>query len=174
MARRHIRHGGNDRPRRRWRVKSLLALVAVVAAVWAAPAVIVQTSLRDRPLAAALAGIDGGITSGGATWRWLGGVEYRDVVLRDRAGRAAVILPYLALDRGSARLRQFSVEIGPARRVGVAPDTSAHSAAHWRSKILGKRYTTTLIKLPTKRPASANSPASRPVTPVNITPPAPV
>ena len=100
MARRHIRHGGNDRPRRRWRVKSLLALVAVVAAVWAAPAVIVQTSLRDRPLAAALAGIDGGITSGGATWRWLGGVEYRDVVLRDRAGRAAVILPYLALDRG--------------------------------------------------------------------------
>jgi hypothetical protein len=30
---------------------------------------------------------------------------------------------YLALDRGSARLRQFSVEIGPARRVGVAPDT---------------------------------------------------
>ena len=30
---------------------------------------------------------------------------------------------YHALDRGSARLRQFSVEIGPARRVGVAPDT---------------------------------------------------
>lgn len=30
---------------------------------------------------------------------------------------------YAALDRGRARLRQFPVEIGPDRRVGVAPDT---------------------------------------------------
>jgi len=30
---------------------------------------------------------------------------------------------YLALDRGPARLRQMTVEIGPERRVGVAPDT---------------------------------------------------
>ncbi len=118
MARRHIRHGGNDRPRRRWRVKALLAVVAMGAAVWAAPAVIVQTSLRDRPLAAALAGIDGGITSGGATWRWLGGIEYRDVVLRDRAGRAAVILPYLALDRGLLQLALAPRRLGTVRLTG--------------------------------------------------------
>ena len=30
---------------------------------------------------------------------------------------------YLALDRGVARLRVITAEIGPARRVGVAPDT---------------------------------------------------
>ena len=30
---------------------------------------------------------------------------------------------YLALDRGAARLRVITAEIGPARRVGVAPDT---------------------------------------------------
>lgn len=30
---------------------------------------------------------------------------------------------YLALDRGPARLREIAAEIGPARRVGVAPDT---------------------------------------------------
>jgi len=30
---------------------------------------------------------------------------------------------YMALDRGPARLRRMTVEIGPERRVGVAPDT---------------------------------------------------
>lgn len=30
---------------------------------------------------------------------------------------------YIALDRGSARLREIKAEIGPERRVGVAPDT---------------------------------------------------
>lgn len=65
----------------------------------------------------AFAGIDGTITSSGATWRWLGGIEYRDIVLRDRAGKAAVFVPRLALDRGLLRLAVEPRSLGTARLV---------------------------------------------------------
>ncbi|MFM7412886.1 MAG: hypothetical protein ACKO6E_06720, partial [Planctomycetota bacterium] len=94
MARRHPGHAAGSRRRR---VPLVLALAAFAAAAWFAPDLVVRTALRDRPLAAAFTGIDGSITSGGARWQWVGGVEYRDVVLRDRAGRPAVIVPRLLL-----------------------------------------------------------------------------
>jgi hypothetical protein len=92
-----------------------LALAVLAAGGWFAPDLIVHTPLRDRPLAMAFAGIDGTISSGGATWRWLGGVEYRDVVLRDRSGRAAVMVPRLLLDRGLARLALDRRNLGTVR-----------------------------------------------------------
>ncbi|MCE9631699.1 MAG: hypothetical protein K8S94_13410 [Planctomycetia bacterium] len=116
MARRHIRHGRDERPRRRWGAVALIAL-AVGGASWIAPAVLVRTPLRDRPLAAAFAGIDGSITSAGATWGWLDGVEYRDVVLRDRSGRAAVIVPRIVIDRGILRLAIDRSNLGTVRLI---------------------------------------------------------
>jgi hypothetical protein len=82
----------------------MLALALLGTGVWFAPDLVVHTPLRDRPLAMAFAGIDGSIASGGATWRWVGGVEYRDVVLRDRSGRPALVVARLLLDRGIARM----------------------------------------------------------------------
>lgn len=90
---------------------------AAAAIVAVAPAVLVHTPLRDRPLALAFAGIDGSITSTAASWRWVGGVEYRDVVLRDRSGRAAVFVPRLALDRGLLRLAVDPKSLGTVRLV---------------------------------------------------------
>jgi hypothetical protein len=117
MARRHSGHGAGSKPRRRW-VRGLVVITAVVVAiVSAAPAVLVHTPLRDRPLALAFAGIDGSITSSAASWRWMGGVEYRDVVLRDRSGRAAVFVPRLALDRGLLRLACEPRSLGTMRFV---------------------------------------------------------
>ena len=96
---------------------SLFTLPVLAAGVWLAPAALVHTPLRDRPLALAFAGIDGSITSKTASWRWIGGVEYRDVVLRDRSGRAAVFVPRLALDRGLLRLAVDPQSLGTVRLV---------------------------------------------------------
>jgi len=87
MTRRFSRHGAA--PRRRWAVFSLAALAVIGACCWLAPTVLVLTALRDRPLQAIFAGIDGSITSGSARWNWLGGVEFRDVILRDRSRELA-------------------------------------------------------------------------------------
>jgi len=96
---------------------TVVVLAVTAAVVWLAPEVIVRTNLRDRPLAAAFAGIDGTITSSGAQWGWLGGIEYRDVVLRDRAGRAAVVVPRLLIDRGLVRLALDPGNLGTVRLV---------------------------------------------------------
>jgi hypothetical protein len=48
-------------------VFSLAALTVVVVGVAAAPTVAVLTELRDRPLIAALAGIDGSVSSVGTS-----------------------------------------------------------------------------------------------------------
>lgn len=117
MARRHSRHGVGARPRRRWGLWSLAVLVGLAVLAWAAPLLLVHTGLRDRPLTAAFAGIDGTISSGGATWRWLGSLEYRDVVLRDRSGRVAVIVPLVVIDRGLARLAIERSNLGTVRLV---------------------------------------------------------
>lgn len=76
----------------------MLGLVG--ATIWFAPAAAVRTPLRDVPLAQIFAGIDGRLTSGGAAWHWLGGIEYRDVVLTDRQGRAVACVPRAVLQRG--------------------------------------------------------------------------
>jgi hypothetical protein len=96
---------------------SLAVLAGLAAVTWAAPFLVVHTSLRDQPLAAAFAGIDGTISSGGATWNWIGRLEYRDVVLRDRAGRAAVVVPMLVIDRGLLQLAFEPKNLGTVRLV---------------------------------------------------------
>ncbi|MFM9059962.1 MAG: hypothetical protein ACKOSQ_12720 [Planctomycetaceae bacterium] len=117
MARRHSRHGSERRPRR-FAVFSLALLAVLGAAAWLAPAVAVLTSLRDRPLAAALAGIAGSVSSGSARWAWLGPIEFRDVVLRDAAGRAMAIVPELVIDRGLVHLALSPRDLGTIRLVG--------------------------------------------------------
>lgn len=114
MARRRTREQAG-RPRRRVGVFSLAALAVLAAATWLAPAVLVHTSLRDRPLEAALAGIDGAVTSGAAHWRWLGGIEYRDIIVADAAGRPAVIVPSLVIEKGLLGLILDPRDLGTVR-----------------------------------------------------------
>jgi hypothetical protein len=88
------------------------------AAVWFAPALVVLTPVRDLPLERAFAGIDGSISSSAAVWRWWGGIEYRDVTLRDRQGRPLVAVPRLVIDRGLARIMIAPRDLGTLRLVG--------------------------------------------------------
>lgn len=120
MARRHTRleDEWQPRPRRRRAVFASAALAVLGAAVWYAPAVIVLTDLRDRPLEAVFAGIDGRVTSGAAQWRWWGTIEYRDVVLRDRKGRPLVAVPRVVIDRGLFTLLVRPTDLGAVRLVG--------------------------------------------------------
>lgn len=98
MATRQTRKRG-QKPRRRW--LRLVAICAIgFAVVWAVPIVLVETPLRDAPLARALAGIHGQISSRGAIWNWTGPIEYRSITLADRAGRVVGVIPRLSISRG--------------------------------------------------------------------------
>ncbi len=125
MATRHTRTRGK-KPRRRW-----LRLVAICAigftVVWAVPLVLVETPLRDTPLALSLAGIDGQISSGGAIWNWTGPIEYRSITLADRTGRVVGVIPRLTVSRGllglgTGGLRSWAwgspFDLGTVRLVG--------------------------------------------------------
>jgi translocation and assembly module TamB len=118
MAKRKPRPGP-ERPRRRTGVFALTILAVLGAAGWMAPAVLVHTSLRDRPLVAALAGIDGTVSSRAARWTWLAGIEYRDIVLADRAGQPAVIVPSLVIEKGLVSLAADPQNLGAVRLSGV-------------------------------------------------------
>ena len=99
-----------------------LFIVAVLAMVggliWFAPTVIVLTDLRDKPLEAIFAGIDGRVTSRAAIWRWWGTIEYRDVVLQDKEGRPLVAVPRVVIDRGLVQLLLHSTDLGVVRLIG--------------------------------------------------------
>ena len=103
-------------PRRRWGVFSLAGLAVLGACVWMAPAVLVHTELRDRPLIGGFAGIDGSIDSGSATWNWMGPIEYRNVVLRDAAGLPAVMVRSLVVEKGILGLVADPKNLGTARQ----------------------------------------------------------
>jgi hypothetical protein len=107
------------RPRRRFGVFSLAALAVLGAAAWLAPAVVVHTSLRDRPLEAVFAGIDGRVSSAAATWNWVSGIEFRGLTLTDSAGRPAVLVESLLIEKGILGLVAGPTNLGTVRLSGV-------------------------------------------------------
>ncbi len=117
----HARKMDDDepiRPPRRRRVLWLTVLVILATAVWFAPAAVVLTPLRDHPLHLAFAGIDGSISSRGATWNWLGSIEYRDVILVDSAGKMVAAARRVIIDKGLLRLALDPHDLGTVRLLG--------------------------------------------------------
>lgn len=117
MRARSFRHGAGGRPRR-GAVFSLAALAVFLGCGWLLPSVLVLTDLRDRPLQAAFAGIAGSVSSGAATWRWLGPIEFRDVRLADQAGRTVVAVQRIVVERGLLQLVIDPRDLGTVRLVG--------------------------------------------------------
>ena len=119
MATRRTRRAEQGRPRKSLAVFSAAALAVLLAAGWLTPAVLVHTSLRDRPLAAVLAGTEATISSRSARWSWLAGIEYRDVVVADAAGNPVILIPSLALEKGILGLAATPKQIGTVRLAGL-------------------------------------------------------
>jgi hypothetical protein len=118
MRARFSRHGGGGRPRRRWAVFSAASLAVLVGLGWIAPTLLVLTELRDRPLVAAFQGIAGRVASRGATWSWLRGLEYRNVMLLDREQRPVLAVQRVLIDRGLVALAIDPTDLGTIRLVG--------------------------------------------------------
>src|SRR5947209_13971223 len=72
--------------RRRWPRRLIIALAGYALLMWVLPIVLAWTPLRNRALSMALPGLNGTITSGGASLGWFSPVEFRDVEIRDAAG----------------------------------------------------------------------------------------
>ena len=120
MATRNSRSSGGSRRRgRRWAVFSLAALAISGGLIWIAPTVLVLTALRDRPLQALFAGVDGSVSSRAARWDWLGSSEYRDVMLCDSAGRSIVAVRRVIIDRGLVALAFDPTRLGTVRLIGA-------------------------------------------------------
>lgn len=121
MATRHARayEEEEEKPPRRARGRRWpFVLAALAAGVWFAPQAAVVTGLRDWPLRQALAGIDGRVTSRAASWSWLGPIDFRDVVLSDRAGKPVLAARRVVVDRGLARLLLERGSPGTVRVIG--------------------------------------------------------
>ncbi|MFO0190834.1 MAG: hypothetical protein ACK54F_06255 [Planctomycetia bacterium] len=113
---RHSRAFGGGPPRRRRR--GIVWLAGVLALGWLVPHVIALTPLRDEPLRLAFAGIDGRLASRSATWAWVRGIEYRDIVLYDRADRPVVVVQRAVVDRGLLSLLFHPTHLGTVRLIG--------------------------------------------------------
>ena len=98
---------------------SLAALAVLGGIGWITPAVLVHTSLRDRPLEGVFAGIDGRVVSAAATWNWLHGIEFRELVLLDREGRPAVLVSSLVIEKGILGLVLDPRNLGTVRLSGI-------------------------------------------------------
>lgn len=115
MARHSRAFGGGPPPRRRRRLFWLAGLVALG---WLLPQLVVLTPLRDEPLRLAFAGIDGRLASRSAAWAWWRGIEYRDIVLFDRANRPVVVVKRAVVDRGFLTLLFDPTHLGTVRLIG--------------------------------------------------------
>jgi hypothetical protein len=111
-------------PRKRRRLRRLLALGLLMVAVWFGPQVAALTRLRERPLELLAQRLDGRIASGSATWNWLEPVEYRNIVVHDRDGVAVLAIERATLDASLLTLaREFGLasqpQLGRLRLSGV-------------------------------------------------------
>lgn len=115
MARHSRAFGGGPQRRRR---RGIFWLVGALALGWLVPHVIALTPLRDEPLRLAFTGIDGRLASRSAAWAWSGGIEYRDIVLFDRADRPVVVVKRAVVDRGLLALLFDPTHLGTVRLIG--------------------------------------------------------
>jgi hypothetical protein len=116
MMARHSRAFGGARPHRRRRLLWFAAILVGIG--WLVPLVAVLTPLRDEPLRLAFAGIDGRLASRSAAWTWWGGIEYRGIVLFDRADRPVLVIQRAVIDRGLVALAVNPTHLGTVRLIG--------------------------------------------------------
>ncbi len=105
----------NDKPRRRWPRRLAIALTGYAILMWALPILLGWTPLRDRALAMALPGLNGTITSGGASLGWFSPVVFTDVEIRDPAGKVLVSAAKVSTDKSLLRLALSQTDLGTIR-----------------------------------------------------------
>lgn len=103
--------------RRRWLRLLVGSLFLLVLTALASPAIVAKTPLRNWAARTALADLKGTVEVGGASLRWFGPVELRDVVVKDAQGRTLLSVPrvtssksLVALIRDRSDLGEFTID----------------------------------------------------------------
>ncbi|HEV3418625.1 MAG TPA: DUF748 domain-containing protein, partial [Pirellulales bacterium] len=100
---------------RRWPRRVLIALAGYALLMWALPILLAWTPLRNRPLAMALPGLNGTVTSGGASLGWFSPVVFSDVEIRDAAGNLLISAAAIRTDKTLLQLALSQTELGTIR-----------------------------------------------------------
>ena len=103
------------KPRRRWPRRLAIALAGYALLMWALPILLAWTPLRDRALAMALPGLNGTISSGGASLGWFSPVVFTNVEIRDSAGKVLVSAAKVSTDKSLLRLALSQTDLGTIR-----------------------------------------------------------
>ncbi len=103
------------KPRRRWPRRLAIALAGYALLMWALPILLAWTPLRDRALAMALPGLNGTISSGGASLGWFSPVVFTNVEIRDSAGKVLVSAAKVSTDKDLLRLALSQTDLGTIR-----------------------------------------------------------
>lgn len=101
--------------KRRWPRRLAIALAGYALLMWVLPILVAWTPLRNRALAMALPGLNGTITSGGASLGWFSPVVFTEVEIRDRAGNRLVTAAAARSDKTLLQLALSQTDLGTIR-----------------------------------------------------------
>src|SRR5438094_7040248 len=101
--------------RRRWPRRLAIALAGYALLMWVLPILLGWTPLRDKPLAMALPGLNGTVTSGSASLGWFSPVVYTNVEIRDPAGNLLASVAAIRTEKTLLQLALSQTDLGTIR-----------------------------------------------------------
>ncbi len=107
--------GAPSAKRRRWPRRIAIALTGYAILMWVLPIVLAWTPLRNKALSTALPGLNGTITSGGASLGWFSPVVFTDVEIRDTSGNLLVTAATVRTEKTLLRLALSQTDLGTIR-----------------------------------------------------------
>jgi hypothetical protein len=101
--------------KRGWPRRLAIALVGYALLMWVLPIVLAWTPLRNRALVMALPGLNGTVTSGGASLGWFSPVVFTDVEICDPAGNRLASAVAIRTDKTLLQLALSQTDLGTIR-----------------------------------------------------------
>ena len=110
---------------RRWRwFTRLIKLVVICFVIYHSPKLTRLKAVRDWPLENVFDGLAGQISSGSATWDWVGPIVYQDLLIKTSDGTPLLAVDRLEVNRNPLRLVLQPHDLGCIRLEGARLSTA--------------------------------------------------